>query len=256
MAEKKTSTELVEMIVKLDNEKNSAYGWGCWGHLCTRDYIDDKAKDYPSHYTEAKKENMYALADKGDGWIFDCCGLIKAFMWGWTGDFTDPKNLGGARYKSNDFPDTTASGVMLRCNDVSTDFSKIAVGEMVYKTGHIGVYLGNGLVGECTPDGRSGVQISRMLNTDWNVSRTISRKWLKHGKLRDLDYEIKTGSLVEFVGDSVGFTQSGSTTRQVKPGLVRVTQVFHGNGDRPYHIMFEKLGTSNASGYVKESEIR
>lgn len=46
------------------------------------------------------------------------------------------------------------------CKNVSTDFSRIEVGEAVWMEGHIGVYIGDGLAVECTPCWDNKVQIT------------------------------------------------------------------------------------------------
>ena len=73
------------------------------------------------------------------------------------------------------------------CSEVSTDFSKIEVGEAVWTNGHIGVYIGNGLAVECTPAWKNRVQI-----TACNCSKPgyNTRKWKKHGKLPYIDYTV------------------------------------------------------------------
>ena len=73
------------------------------------------------------------------------------------------------------------------CKNVSTDFSKIEIGEAVWMKGHIGVYIGNGLAVECTPRWKNGVQTTAVYNIG-KVSGYNGRKWTKHGKIPYIEY--------------------------------------------------------------------
>ena len=65
-----------------------------------------------------------------------------------------------------------------RSQDVSTDFSNIEIGEIVRLSEHIGVYIGDNSVVECTPKWKDGVQITKLSD----------REWVAHGKLPYVDY--------------------------------------------------------------------
>jgi hypothetical protein len=122
-------------------------------------------------------------AASSDTFGFDCCGLIKGILWGWSGDKS--KTYGGATYKSNGVPDDSADTIITKCTDVSTDFTKIEVGEAVWKKGHIGVYIGDGLAIESTPAWKNGVQITACNCSKSGYNR---RNWTKHGKLPYVEY--------------------------------------------------------------------
>lgn len=72
------------------------------------------------------------------------------------------------------------------CKNVSTDFSRIEVGEAVWMEGHIGVYIGDGLAVECTPCWDNKVQITAC---NRSVSGYNRRNWTKHGKMPYVKYE-------------------------------------------------------------------
>ena len=111
---------------------------------------------------------------------FDCCGVVKGCIWGFTGD--SKKTYGGAVYKANGLDDVNESGLLKLCKDVSTDMKNITPGELLYMSGHCGIYAGNGKVIEATPALKCGVQI-----TDFKRV-----KWTKHGKLPFIKYEEST----------------------------------------------------------------
>lgn len=123
----------------------------------------------------------------GASWNFDCVILIKAILWGWC----ENKNHshGGAIYGSNGVYDDTADSIINRCLDVSSNFSKIEKGELVWLDGHVGVYIGDGKVIECTGAWERKVLIS---NIDEYGRRTKNGyqvySWKLHGKLPYIDY--------------------------------------------------------------------
>ena len=109
-------------------------------------------------------------------WCFDCSGLIKAVLWGWSGN-KESKN-GGAVYKSNGVPDISANSMIKKCNNISENFSIIEMGELVWMEGHVGIYYKDNLVIECSPAFKNKVQITKIFD----------RKWKKHGKLPWIKY--------------------------------------------------------------------
>lgn len=129
---------------------------------------------------------------KWDGkyWNWDCICLIKGILWGWKNDKNKPRG-GGAVYGSNGVPDIGENSMINKCNNVSTDFSKIEVGEMLWLNGHAGVYVGNGEVIEATVGWNTNKVIKSQI--DNNGTRTYngkggSPKWEKHGFLPYVDY--------------------------------------------------------------------
>ena len=149
---------------------------GCFGAPVTEKLIAYKTKQLPTWYSSQKQAELCKLIGKGY-FAFDCVNLIKGVIWGWNGDIS--KTYGGAVYNSNGVPDTNADGMIARCLGLSTDFSKIEIGETVWLSGHIGIYIGGGKVIECTPKWANKVQVTAL--TD--------RKWVRHGKLPYITYE-------------------------------------------------------------------
>lgn len=121
-----------------------------------------------------------------NGFFADCCGLVKGILWGWSADTS--KIYGGAVYKSNGVPDVNELGLLNNCYDVSTDFSHISDGELVWMKGHCGIYIGDGIVIESTPAWDCGVQKTGLGNTGHFVNGK-SRNWTKHGKLTWVEYD-------------------------------------------------------------------
>ena len=131
---------------------------------------------YPYNRTIIKKPQI--LNASNDTFFFDCVCLGKGILWGWKADPT--KIYGGASYGSNNVPDFTVEEVKKYCGkSYSTDFtSPLTMGEWLYKSGHIGYYIGDGNVIECT-GADNGVILSK-----FNPA-----KWVGHGKIQFIEYE-------------------------------------------------------------------
>ncbi len=177
-----TAKQLAEKMYIVATEYDTLYVMGCFGAPLNLDpdrWINNGAYD---NYNLPRADMIYEAADRG-AFGFDCVNTIKALLWGWVGNTS--KTYGGASYASNGVPDTNADGMISLCNDVSTDFSNIIVGEAVWLSGHIGIYIGNGLAVECTPAWDNDVQITACNRT---ISGYNTRTWTKHGKLPYVDY--------------------------------------------------------------------
>lgn len=186
-----TGKALAQACVDVANTRKTIYAYAMYGFQITDRTIQSKAKqNLNGWYTAKRIRKLQTVANQTPPtWGFDCVNLIKAILWGWTGDET--KEKGGAVYAANGIPDTNADGLFGRCRDKSADFTDIQEGEAVHIAGHIGVYVGGGLVVECTPNWEDGVQITALGNVKNEFSRGLyrERRWDKHGKLPHVGYE-------------------------------------------------------------------
>lgn len=80
-----------------------------------------------------------------------------------------------------------------RCSNVSTNFSNVQVGELLWCEGHVGIYIGQGLAVECTPRFKGGVQITAVGNIAAKPGYN-TRTWERHGKLPYIDYSASVSS--------------------------------------------------------------
>lgn len=120
----------------------------------------------PTIYKLGKFMNSYR---NGKYLECDCSGLIKGTLWGF------PYN---GKY-GHIYPDVNANTIMSTyCYNKSSNFNDITRGEFVWMSGHIGVYIGDGKVCECSPKWENGIQITNLK----------ARKWAKHGYSKWLDY--------------------------------------------------------------------
>ena len=178
----KTAKELAAAAEAVARNYKTLYVMGCFGAPMNE---KNKARYTKNHkYNKAADRTAMIKAASADTFGFDCGGLIKGLLWGWSGDRS--KTYGGASYASNGVPDICADSMIKKCAEVSTDFSSIQVGEAVWCKGHIGVYIGDGLAVECTPKWANCVQITACNCYKAGYNR---RNWTKHGKLPYVTYE-------------------------------------------------------------------
>ena len=182
-----TAAALCAKALDIARNYKTSYMLGPWG-WAANDKMIARATTNGSNAQTNKGWLSYANKIKGKGFLFDCVGLIKGILWGWSGDLT--KSYGGAGYACSGVPDCGADAMIAKCSGVSTDFSNIVPGEAVWMTGHIGIYVGGGVVVESTPRWNWGVQESTCLNVAGKqLPGTVgSRTWTKHGKLPWVDY--------------------------------------------------------------------
>lgn len=192
-----TNIEFINKLIDIAKNYKTAYMWGTFGSPISENLIKQKATQYSARYSSARQAYLKGLVSKGY-WAFDCVGLIKGILWGWNGNKS--KTYGGATYASNGVPDTTASGILAKCKEVSTKITtSMLPGTALYREGHIGVYIGNGEVVECTlSGGHDGVVITKLTDGGWT----------KCGKLPYISYVSETSSS----GSSTGSTSSGAST--------------------------------------------
>lgn len=186
------ASEFVEKLIDVANNRKTLYVMGCFGAPMNATNKKRYTKNH-TYNTDAKRVAMINAAT-ADTFGFDCVNLLKSILWGWSGDAK--KTYGGAKYASNGVRDVSADGMITLCSDVTTDFSKIEIGEAVWCKGHIGVYIGNGLAVECTPAWKNCVQITAVKNIGAK-SGYNARKWTKHGKIPYVEYDVTSDSEVK-----------------------------------------------------------
>ena len=176
-----SSEEFVRKAKDIANNYRTLYVLGCFGAPMT----SSNKKRYINNCSYNKKRASIINSASSDTFGFDCVCLIKGILWGWNGN----KNAvyGGAKYCSNGVPDVGADQMMNYCSGVSSNFNNILPGEAVHMSGHIGIYIGNGLAVECTPKWKNKVQITAVGNIG-SKSGYNTRTWTNHGKLRWIDY--------------------------------------------------------------------
>ena len=178
-----TNKEFVNKLLNIVNNYNTVYAYGTFGQKLTTSLINQKEKQYPNWYTTSRKNSLQNLVGK-KYFAFDCVGLIKGVLWGWNGSNTVN---GGAKYESNGVPDINANTMINKCSNVSSNLSNIKIGELLWMSGHVGIYYKDNQVIECSPAFKNKVQITAVGNIG-SKSGYNTRTWTNHGKLRFIEY--------------------------------------------------------------------
>ena len=134
-----TGKQLAAYCEKMYANKNHwAYWYGTYGKQCTKSLYESKKKQYPDHYGSDRTSGyMKDISEKRR--CADCVGMIKSFFWTGNQYDTDPK------YGTNGCPDTSANGMYKKCKKTGPIKSIPDIpGVIVWKSGHIGVYVGGG----------------------------------------------------------------------------------------------------------------
>lgn len=183
MSKIETGQALAEACLDLARTFDTIYVLGCCGAPMSA-YNQNRYLQAQSFNRKTDRKKIIQASDKYT-FGFDCVCMIKSLLWGWYGD--EDKAYGGAVYKSNGVPDIGADQMIKVCKDVTTDFSCIQPGELLWNKGHVGIYVGGGLAVECTYRWADGVQVTAVHNLSKNTA-SHGRKWTKHGKLPYVAY--------------------------------------------------------------------
>lgn len=264
------ATELVKRLKDIAQNYKTLYVMGCFGAPLTGGNVARYCTNHSYNKAADRTAMIKAAADKNPPiYGFDCVCLIKGVLWGWNGDAS--KTYGGAGYAVNGVPDIGADTMITKCAGVTTDFSKIEVGEAVWCAGHIGVYIGDGLAVECTPRWANNVQITAVANMG-KKSGYNARTWTKHGKLPYIEYggtaesggepstgggasgALAVGDVVTFTGTTHYTSANAAAGKACKGGKAKITQIYAG-GKHPYHLVRVEGGGASVYGWVDAADI-
>lgn len=132
------------------------YWYGTCVYRCTEGLLSSKARQYPNHYG-ASRMAKYRAAIAAKKICTDCVGLVKGFFWTNGGEgvleaIGNSKSFSN-KYGSNSCPDKSANDMRTWCISQGCKSGTIGnipdvPGILVYMSGHVGVYVGNGEVVE------------------------------------------------------------------------------------------------------------
>lgn len=270
---KMKSTEFVRRAKDIAQNYKTLYVMGCFGAPLTGGNVSRYCTNHSYNKAADRTAMIKAAANQNPPvYGFDCVCLIKGILWGWCGDAS--KIYGGAGYAINGVPDIGADSMIKVCQGVTTNFSNIVPGEAVWMSGHIGIYIGDGLAVECSPKWANKVQITAVGNIGSKAGYN-TRTWTKHGKLPYITYEAASepqtppagggstttdgnysvGDIVQFKGGP-HFTNANaaSAAATVAAGPAKVTAISKG-AKHPYHVIHTD-GSSSVYGWVNASDIQ
>ena len=198
MSKMKAQT-LVDKVVDIAKNHKTLYVMGCFGAPLTGKNVTRYLSNHDYNKNAKRQAMIKAAANQSPPvYGFDCVNLIKGVLWGWCGD--PSRTYGGAAYPTKALlaagtcPDVGADGMIKLCKDVSTTgWAAMLPGEAVWCSGHIGVYIGNGLAVECSPRWENKVQITAVAGCGKKAGYN-TRTWTKHGKIPWVDYSDQSGA--------------------------------------------------------------
>lgn len=260
------STDFVSIAKDIATKYKTLYIMGCFGSPMNNTNKNRYCNNHPYNRQAIRSNKIRSVS--ADTFGFDCVCLIKGILWGWKGN--TGATYGGAVYNSNGVPDKNADQIMNYCSGVSTDFRNIVPGELVHMSGHVGIYIGDGLAVECTPIWKDGVQITAVGNIGRKTGYN-TRTWVNHGKLNFVDYvtqevtpikptiptqdnsngytsKFKVGDKVVINGNLYVSSKAINATGRVNNKVTTITRVAK-NTAHPYN-------TTGDLGWMNESDIR
>lgn len=200
-----TNQELCNKLIDIAKNYKTLYVMGCFGAPMIQKNKDRYCKNN-AYNKQPERQKMIKNASS-DTFGFDCVNLIKGVCDGWNGNLNHI--YGGTNY-GKPLPDITIAEMTGKkyATGNSNDFRNVEKGELLYiGTGHIGVYIGDGLAVECTPAWENKVQITAVGNIGTKDGYK-TRNWDAHCKALFIDYiqepvEPQTGKTIDELAQEV-----------------------------------------------------
>lgn len=151
----------LDLVVYAEEAFNTGWGyvWGTYGNVLTETLFNSKLEQYPDgvgNYESFIRGNWLG------GRTTDCVGLIKGYGW------LDPNTL-EIEYGTNGMPDIGADSMYKNATvSGSMDTMPDVPGLAVWKSGHIGIYAGNGKVIEAMGT-KYGVVMTNLSERSWTA---------------------------------------------------------------------------------------
>ncbi len=123
----------------------TVYMWGGLFREVTKSYINQLSGMYPNQYGDSRKKQLCGLIGK-EYYGCDCVGLVKSYYFGGFGLEKNAKGYVGTW----DYGVGTMYNAAKVKGKISSMPKKEGVLVMTSDFGHVGVYVGNGEVVECT----------------------------------------------------------------------------------------------------------
>lgn len=151
----------LDLVAYAEQAFDSGWGyvWGTYGDVLTETLFRSKLEQYPDgvgNYESFIHDNWLG------GRTTDCVGLIKGYGW------LDPNTM-EIKYGTNGMPDISADSMYKNATvSGSMDTMPDVPGIAVWKSGHIGIYVGNGKVIEAMGT-KYGVVKTNLADRSWSA---------------------------------------------------------------------------------------
>ncbi len=164
------------------------YWWGTFGQKATEGLLRQKSAQYPAYYKDDDFKRQYGKR------VHDCVGLIKGYMWCDTPTSTPKYNVA---------QDKNVSGMLNACSKYGyIETMPDIKGILVFMSGHVGIYVGNGKVIEARGH-EHGVVETNLTDREWTkwgmldwidyVDEKVIEMFQAGDELKALDYLVETG---------------------------------------------------------------
>lgn len=166
------------------------YWWGTFGQKATEGLLRQKSAQYPAYYKDDDFKTQYGKR------VHDCVGLIKGYMWCDT-----PTSVP----KYNVAQDKNVSGMLNCCSKYGNIGTMPDIkGVLVFMSGHVGIYIGDGKVIEARGHAY-GVVETNLKDRNWTkwglldwidyVDEKVIDLFEEGDELKALDYLVETGRI-------------------------------------------------------------
>ena len=160
----------VELVHYAQGQIGRPYWFGTFGQKASTSLLTSKRKQYPNYYTDSDFSSQAKAGQK----VHDCGGVIK-------GALMSPNADPNAIVKYNAKYDVDSDTMLNQCSESGSIGSIPEIeGVLVFKKGHVGVYIGDGKVVEARGH-KYGVIESNLGDMPWT-------NWGKH---KDIEYIVE-----------------------------------------------------------------
>lgn len=198
----KTNIGLVEYV----KAKIGCYYWfGTFGQMASRSLYNSKKSQYPKYYTATDFTSQINNPKQ----VFDCSGLIKAYLWTSSIDDTNPKYNSKQDYSATAFYNNASVKGALESG------TKLKVGTLVFKgsdktKSHVGVFVGNNEVVEAKAHAYGVV-----------LSTFSSGGWKYYAETNLITYEEQTAPIQQPVAQPPSDPLAAYTDEQLADRVIR-----------------------------------
>ena len=197
-----TNTGLIDFLGKY-NHANSSYWYGTIaGQKASKALYSAKKRQYPAHYG-ASRTAKYNNDIKLNKNVMDCIGAIKGYLMNINGNYVYQ-----AKY------DLGANGMFKKAKTKGKIKTIPEIpGLGLYKSGHAGVYLGNGKVFEasCFANGIRIIKLKDTSFTDWYYI-----PWIEYPANKEDNKELTDEIITKLAKECIDGVYGNGTARKKK----------------------------------------